>query len=186
MKKRIKNSKIIQASSLDFQERWNEHRIVLSLLSFKNPSVLLATWFGCGAIFPGPGFWGTLGGVPLGVALLLFFGPVSLPIAAVILFIIGLKVSKDFEQITRRHDSSIIVIDEVAALLLAFTVATPTPLGIAVAVALFRIFDVAKVWPVSYFDDRVPGAWGVMLDDVFAAIYTMIVLGILSYAGIAL
>ncbi|MGE4314151.1 MAG: phosphatidylglycerophosphatase A [Pseudobdellovibrionaceae bacterium] len=168
------------------QKRWEEHRITLGLVSLKDPQILLATWFGCGCLFPGPGAWGTLGALPLGVALMLFGGPWALVLASLILFVIGVKVSRHFEHVSNRHDSSIIVIDEAAAVILALSVAPPTPFGVVTTFFLFRLFDVAKPFPIGWVDKRVPGEWGVMLDDTIAAIYTMIVIGVWHYAKASL
>ncbi len=35
---------------------------------------------------------------------------------------------------------------------------------------LFRLFDIAKPWPVGWLDRRLPGAWGVMMDDLAAGL----------------
>jgi phosphatidylglycerophosphatase A len=36
---------------------------------------------------------------------------------------------------------------------------------------LFRFFDILKPWPIRWFDQRVPGGFGIMLDDVLAGLY---------------
>jgi phosphatidylglycerophosphatase A len=41
---------------------------------------------------------------------------------------------------------------------------------------LFRFFDIVKPWPVSWADKEVPGAFGVMLDDVLAGLLACLVL----------
>ena len=41
---------------------------------------------------------------------------------------------------------------------------------------LFRLFDIAKPWPVSWADRRVPGGFGVMFDDVIAGAYAALAL----------
>jgi phosphatidylglycerophosphatase A len=46
------------------------------------------------------------------------------------------------------------------------------------AYSLFRIFDIIKPWPVRKLED-LPGGWGVMLDDLGAAIYTTVVISII-------
>ena len=82
---------------------------------------------------------------------------------------------------TGEHDSGIIVIDEAAGLWLTLLAATMEPLSILGAFILFRFFDILKPWPVSYFD-RMPGAKGVMLDDLAAGLYAAIVLKGIHYA----
>ncbi len=159
-----------------YQQKWEEHRITVSKLSLKDPKVLLATWFGCGTIFPGPGFWGTLGTMPLGITLLVFGGPIWLIGASILLFILGLHVSQHTENILQTHDSSTIVIDEAAAVLIPLAFIPITPVGVLSAFILFRIFDVFKPWPISLFDKKMPGEWGVMTDDVIAALYASAIL----------
>ncbi|MFM1849146.1 MAG: hypothetical protein RL417_2620 [Pseudomonadota bacterium] len=69
---------------------------------------------------------------------------------------------------TRKADPQFIVIDEWAGLLIPLALAAPeTPLSWVGAFALFRLFDIAKPWPVSAAE-RLPGAWGVMADDLVA------------------
>ena len=45
--------------------------------------------------------------------------------------------------------------------------------GIAVAFLLFRLFDIVKPWPINVADRRIKGGFGVMFDDVLAAIYAI-------------
>ena len=49
------------------------------------------------------------------------------------------------------------------------------------AFLLFRLFDIWKPYPVSYVDKNVNGAIGIMLDDIFAGIYTIISLVIIFF-----
>jgi phosphatidylglycerophosphatase A len=49
-----------------------------------------------------------------------------------------------------------------------------------VGFALFRLFDIWKPWPVSWADRRVHGGLGVMLDDVVAGLYALIVLQLIA------
>ena len=51
-------------------------------------------------------------------------------------------------------------------------------IGVAAAFMLFRIFDIAKPWPVSWADRSVEGGLGVMLDDVFAGLYAALALAL--------
>lgn len=148
----------------------------MAKLSLKDPKILIATWFGCGTLFPGPGFWGTLGAMPLGITLMVLGGPIWLLATSVFLFIVGLYVSKYTENILKTHDSSTIVIDEAAAVLIPLAFVPITPVGVLSAFILFRIFDVIKPWPVSFADKKMSGEWGVMIDDTIAAIYASVIL----------
>ncbi len=74
------------------------------------------------------------------------------------------------------HDHGGIVWDEIAAFLLVLPFAPATPLGFAVAFALFRLFDIWKPFPIGWLDARVGGGLGVMLDDLLAAMYAILCL----------
>ena len=75
------------------------------------------------------------------------------------------------------------MIDEVAGQWLVL-VATPLdPLAYALALLLFRIFDIWKPWPVRWADRHVKGGLGIMLDDLLAAVYAVLALSILLPIG---
>ena len=46
---------------------------------------------------------------------------------------------------------------------------------------LFRLFDIMKPWPIDWLDQNVKGAWGVMIDDVAAAIFAVVVQYVLVF-----
>lgn len=156
---------------------------IIKKLDFKNPATWVATWFGCGLMRPGPGTWGTIGGLPLGIVLLALGGKISLIIGILFIFALGLWASRKFEAMTGTHDNSMIVIDEVAGIMIALLGSTLSPLSIVLAFALFRFLDILKPWPIGWLDKKVGGAWGVMLDDVAAGKLTALILfGIHHYA----
>lgn len=156
----------------------------LQRLNLKHPATWVATWGGCGLMQPGPGTWGTIGGIPFGVALLMFFGIPGLILGFAIVFPLGLWASKHFEQMVREKDSSMIVIDEVAGLWVAMIPCLLTPFSIGLAFVLFRVFDIWKPWPISYLDKYFRGPFGVMIDDVVAGIFAAIVMIGLRYVGV--
>ena len=75
-------------------------------------------------------------------------------------------------------DPSPVVIDEVAGQWLTLLVAPLDLAWYALAFVLFRFFDILKPWPIGWLERRVPGALGVMLDDVAAALAAMAVLAL--------
>lgn len=160
------------------------HRDTLARLDFKHPATWVATWFGSGLIQPAPGTWGTLAALPFGIALLMFGGIPALLIAVAICFPLGLWAAKHFERMVREKDSGMIVIDEAVGLWIAMIPAILTPYSIGLAFVLFRLFDIFKPFPIGWLDKRVPGAMGVMIDDVLAGIYAALVLIFLRYIGV--
>ncbi len=156
---------------------------LIKKLDFKNPATWVATWFGCGLMRPGPGTWGTLGGLPIGLILITLGGKITLAVGIVFVFAVGLWAAKKFEVMSGTHDNSMIVIDEVAGIWLTLLACTLTPISILLAFLLFRFFDIVKPWPISWLDKNVHGALGVMLDDIAAGKIAMICLwGIHHYA----
>ena len=139
---------------------------------------LLATWFGCGLSPRAPGTVGTLGAIPFGILILWMGGIEMLLLATAIIFVLGLWAAREYERHTGAHDPGAIVIDEVAGMWVAMAVAGLNPLMIALAFVLFRVFDIKKPWPVSWADQKLPGAWGVMTDDIIAGVYAGALLGL--------
>ena len=155
----------------------------LKKLDFKNPATWMATWFGCGFMRPGPGTWGTLGGLPVGLILLTLGGKLALLVGAAFIIALGLWSAKKFGEMTGSDDNSMIVIDEVAGIFVTLLACTLTPLSIILAFVLFRFFDILKPWPISWMDKNIKGAAGVMADDVVAGIAAALCLwGIETYA----
>ncbi len=152
-------------------------------LNFKHPATWVATWFGSGLMQPAPGTWGSIGALPFGIALLFFGGVPALLLGLAVVCAIGLWACREVERMTGDEDAPYIVIDEVAGIFIALIPAGLSPLSILAAFALFRFFDIVKPWPVSWLDRELPGAWGVMLDDVMAGIYAALVLIGVHYAG---
>ena len=140
------------------------------------PSSLLATWFGAGLLPWAPGTWGSLAALPFGWLLFRYTGPLGLAAATVAVFAVGLWAAHGYERGAAVKDPGAIVIDEVAGQWLTIIAAGLAPNGLTVpglllAFLAFRIFDVAKPWPVGWADRHLKGAFGVMADDIIAGIY---------------
>ncbi|PCI56335.1 MAG: phosphatidylglycerophosphatase A [Alphaproteobacteria bacterium] len=143
-------------------------------LDTKEPYVWLASWFGCGFINPAPGTWGSLGALPFGIILYMVCGAYGLAVAAFIITLVGLWSADKFDKAMDGHDSKMIVIDEVAGQWIALIPAALNPILILFAFILFRFFDILKPWPISFIDKKVPGALGVMGDDILAGLFAAI------------
>lgn len=132
---------------------------------------------------PGPGTWGSLGALPFGILLLAFGGPLMLILASAGLFYPGLRAAGHVIEATGDNDPKIVVVDEVIGMWIALIPAVLNPFSVILAFALFRLFDIWKPWPVSYFDRRIKGAMGVMLDDVAAGVMAALSLILLRFVG---
>ncbi len=142
-----------------------------SALPWSDPATWLATWFGCGLAPRAAGTVGSLGALPFAIVLQQAGGATALVLAAFAAFAAGLWASARYAAAAGDKDPSAVVIDEVAGLWLTLAAAPPGWLWLAAGFALFRLFDIAKPWPVSWADRRLPGAWGIMVDDMLAGLY---------------
>jgi phosphatidylglycerophosphatase A len=127
----------------------------------------LATWFGCGRVPIAPGTAGTLGALPLYLAVRPL-GAWGVLATAVGVTLVGVWAASVVVARTGVPDPQQVVIDEVAGVLFTLAASPPTWGGVIAAVLLFRLFDEVKPWPAYVAERVLPGGWGVVLDDVFA------------------
>ncbi|MFI4922544.1 MAG: phosphatidylglycerophosphatase A [Burkholderiales bacterium] len=142
----------------------------------RNPVHFLAFGFGAGLFPRAPGTAGTLVAFPLFWLLNpRLMPPVFLALIAG-LFVIGVWVCGKTGEDLGVHDHSGIVWDEIVAFLLVLVFTPDTLLWQAFAFLLFRTFDILKPPPIGHLDKTVHGGFGVMLDDLIAAFYTLLCL----------
>lgn len=145
-----------------------------------NAAKTISTCFGIGYLPKAPGTWGSLIALPVAY-LTSFWGNTGILASLIILiFIIGIWAS----NITSRHmdvaDPSQIVIDEFVGQWVTLLVVPPNLILYFLGFILFRLFDIFKPWPVSWIDQNIKGGLGIMLDDLFAAIYAAFVLWLIN------
>lgn len=128
-----------------------------------------ATLFGLGRARYAPGTMASLVSLPLAALIHYYAGPFALMIAAVFVSAVGAWACDLYMKRVGKADPSECVIDEMAGQFLACAFAPFSLVGYALAFALFRLFDITKLWPVS-LAERVPGGTGVMLDDIVAGL----------------
>ena len=92
-------------------------------------------------------------------------------------------LSDEAEKLFGRKDAPCIVIDEIAGLQWTLFMVAPTLLHAALGFVLFRLFDVWKPFPARLFQERLPGGYGVVADDLAAAAYAAAVLHVLMRLG---
>jgi len=159
-------------------------RSLPSGMAFANPQSLIATWFGAGLLRPAPGTMGSLAAIPFGYAIVVLSGQAALAIGAALLFVIGTIAAGAYGKKSGVVDDQSIVIDEVAGMWIAAIPAGENIFLWAVAFFLFRIFDIWKPWPASFFDNRAKGGFDVMMDDVVAGIYALLGVSMAAVAGL--
>ena len=129
-----------------------------------------------------PGTVGTLVALPLGMAVLIYFGASTLFLATVLISVVAIKEINTYEQHSNTHDNQSIVIDELAGMWFALSVAPAS--GVAVdqittlsngflvqallSFVLFRYFDITKPSIIGKIDREAKGGVGVMGDDIIA------------------
>ena len=144
-----------------------------------HPAHFVALGFGSGLAPVAPGTFGTLVAIPLAIALRDRFDDLGYALAVVVLFVVGIGVS----QVTARDlgvaDHGAIVWDEVVAFLAVLFFVGDDWRWVAVALVLFRFFDIVKPPPIRAVDARLKNGFGVMADDLLAAGYTLLALAVL-------
>jgi phosphatidylglycerophosphatase A len=158
-------------------------------ISSEPPSALdrlayvLSIWFGCGLVPYAPGTAGTVGALPV-YLVLRSLGPAAIAGAAAIVTAVGVWASHRTAKRLGMKDPQIVCIDEVAGVLLTWTAAPPSWVGILVGFILFRVADQLKPWPARTFERRLPGGFGIVFDDVAAGAWAALVLVLARVAGV--
>jgi phosphatidylglycerophosphatase A len=144
-------------------------------INWRNPRHLLAFGFGAGAVRRAPGTVGTLVAIP--VYLLLQHLPFTAYAALLVAgFVAGIWLCGATARDLGVHDHPGIVWDEIIGFLLTMALAPPGWGWVLAGFLLFRLFDIAKPWPIRWVDRRVSGGFGIMFDDVLAAVYAALLL----------
>jgi phosphatidylglycerophosphatase A len=129
---------------------------------------LLGSCFGLGLAPWAPGTFGTLGGL---LAAWLLPNDLALAGAAVVLFFAGVALANTLSE----KDPGWYVLDEVVGYMLVPLFLGRSAFVLVGAFVCFRIFDIAKPWPIRRLE-KLPGGWGIMIDDLWAAVYAHVLL----------
>lgn len=135
----------------------------------------IATLFGVGRIPKAPGTWGSLATLPL-CYLLLKNGPFIYMSTTLGLIFLAIVAADAYERTSTKHDSKEIVVDELVGMLVTMTWLPLTWQSFLLGFLVFRFFDILKPFPISYFDKKVPGGFGVVADDLVAGLIGNIIL----------
>ncbi|TCK61684.1 phosphatidylglycerophosphatase A family protein [Seleniivibrio woodruffii] len=140
----------------------------------------LALGFGSGLAPKAPGTFGTLAGVVIVVltSQLPYFFNAAL---FVLLLVSGVWAADRYEKLTGKKDASEVVIDEIAAYFMIYLFIPANLITVIIGFVLFRIFDIAKPYPIKKLE-KIDGGLGVMADDIMAGLYSTVILGILYLA----
>ncbi|NBS12494.1 MAG: phosphatidylglycerophosphatase A [Gammaproteobacteria bacterium] len=139
----------------------------------------IAVGFGSGLTRKAPGTFGTVGAIPL-VWWGLSWTPTTQGVVLIALCLAALWSIPEGGRRLGATDHGCIVIDEWAGFAVAAwglsAVTMLSPLGLLVLSFVgFRVFDIAKPWPVSWAERAIPGAFGVLADDLVAGLYVLLI-----------
>jgi phosphatidylglycerophosphatase A len=145
---------------------------------FQHPAHFIALGGGAGLTRHAPGTVGTLVALPLAWLLRTYAGDTGFVVAICAALAGGVWAAQITGQALGSPDHGGIVIDEIAAFLVVLFLVGPEPRLEALAFVLFRAFDIVKPPPIRALDAALKNGIGVMLDDVLAAAYTLIVMAV--------
>jgi phosphatidylglycerophosphatase A len=145
-----------------------------------HPAHMLALGFGSGLMRGGPGTWGTAAAWVLYIWLDQWLNATTWWTLVGVSLVVGAwaadRAGRDLGA-----DSGHIVVDEIVAFWIVLLM-LPAGSGLllqAVAFLLFRLFDIVKPPPIRFLDARIKNGFGVMLDDLVAAFFTLLALAVL-------
>ena len=150
-------------------------------------ATLIATFFGIGRLRPGPGTWGSLATVLLWAGLARGLAPeLRTPAAlasAILVTLIGIPAATRVARGAGAKDPQFVVIDEVAGQLVALIGVPLAWKSFLASFILFRVFDIVKPPPVRQLE-AIPEGAGIVLDDIAAGLYALIVMHLFLHFGL--
>lgn len=142
-------------------------------VSLANPIHFLALGFGSGLAKKMPGTFGTVAALPLVWAFSTYLELTLYLLVTLLVCVAGIWICGKTADDMQVHDDSSIVWDEIAGMLITMIAVPLSWQTLLAGFILFRLFDIAKPWPISFLDKRVHGGFGIMIDDVLAGIFSL-------------
>ena len=150
-------------------------------------ATLVGTFFGIGRMRPGPGTWASAATVLLWIALAHVLAPsLRTPVAialAVVVTLIAIPAATQVARGSGTRDPQFVVIDEVVGQLVALIAVPLAWQSFLAAFILFRVFDIVKPPPVRQLEALPEGA-GIVLDDLAAGLYALVVVHLFLHFGL--
>ena len=136
----------------------------------------ICTFFGLGNFSKMPGTLGSIVGLFLGILLLSLLPTPQVFFIFILLFVISLFSIKIYQKEVGKSDKSEIIIDEVLGQFLILLFIELKFLEISLAFLLFRFFDILKIFPANFIDKNYSDHYGVIFDDIIAAIQALAII----------
>ena len=146
----------------------------------QHPAHFFGLGFGSGLAKKAPGTVGTLVALPLAWMIMIYPPLIQLLLIAA-LFGVGITICSITGKNLGVADHGSIVWDEIVAMMLVLTFTPNKWQWWLTAFLLFRLFDIWKPYPIRQFDAKLKNGFGVMFDDLLAAIYALICLKVLIW-----
>ena len=142
---------------------------------------IFPTLFGIGYSPIAPGTIGSIFSIVFLYFLIKFVSYSFLVIIFLIIFFTSLKFIEKYSNLLKSHDSSTIVIDEFLGIFLIilfydYLKFSNDFIMFLLILILFRFFDILKIFPINWVDKNIKNSFGVVLDDLLAGVYSIIVL----------
>jgi phosphatidylglycerophosphatase A len=150
-------------------------------------ATLIATFFGVGQLRPAPGSWGSAATVLLWAALAYILPqalrtPVAIGLTALVI-LVGIPAATRVSRALQAKDPQFVVIDEVAGQLLTLIAVPLSWKTFLAGFIFFRAFDIIKPPPIRQLE-RLPEGIGIVLDDVAAGFFALVVMHLLLHFGL--
>ena len=142
---------------------------------------IFTTLFGIGYSPIAPGTIGSIFSIVFLYFLIKFVSYSFLVIIFLIILFTSLKLIEKYSNLLKSHDSSTIVIDEFLGIFLIilfydYLKFTNDFIMFLLILILFRFFDILKIFPINLVDKNIKNSFGIVLDDLLAGVYSIIVL----------
>lgn len=149
-----------------------------------DPGRLLAFGLGSGLIRPASGTWGTLLAWIIWIVAAPVASNLSIAVFLAVAFAYGCWACDRVGRELNQPDHVGMVWDEMVAFWLVLWLSPASLAAQALAFVLFRTFDIVKPPPIKWFDARMKGGFGVMWDDILAAVYALIIMAVVVRTGV--
>ena len=150
----------------------SQHKVEFDL---KQPIQFLALGFGSGLAPKAPGTFGTLAAIPV-FLLLAMLSPLFYFFMVILLSVVGVYICGKAAEAVNVHDHPAIVWDEFVGYFITMFMVPLSWQSVAVGFILFRLFDILKPWPISFIDKKMTGGFGIMLDDILAGAFALVIM----------